>query len=99
MNYSIEIHRPPQGPPPPPPIGNNNIDDIPTEIQIETPKRPPRGLPAPTSEHKSGPAWEILPDGTAKPLVIGPNTLQKNDDHDKSEMEKAEDELYKNWSL
>ena len=69
------------------------------ELQNETPKRrSARSLPEPTSnQHGTVPAWEVLPDGTVKPMAIGPNVLKKDNDHEKSEMEKAEDELYQGW--
>ncbi len=69
------------------------------ELQIETPKsRPRRSLQEPASNRSSNnQTWEVLPDGTARPLNIGPNTLKKHDDHEKSQMEKAEDELYQGW--
>ena len=69
------------------------------ELQIETPKsRPRRSLQEPASNRSSNnQTWEVLPDGTTRPLNIGPNTLKKHDDHEKSQMEKAEDELYQGW--
>lgn len=69
------------------------------ELQIETPKsRPRRSRQEPASNRSSNnQTWEVLPDGTARPLNIGPNTLKKHDDHEKSQMEKAEDELYQGW--
>ena len=68
------------------------------EVQIEMPKRrQTKSLPAPSSERKSDQAWEVLPDGTTRPITVGPNTLKKDADHEKSAMEQAEDELYQDW--
>lgn len=68
------------------------------EVQIEMPKRrQTKSLPAPSSERKSDQAWEVLPDGTTRPLTVGPNVLKKDNDHEKSEMERAEEELYQDW--
>ncbi|MBQ5344831.1 MAG: MobA/MobL family protein [Acidaminococcaceae bacterium] len=69
------------------------------ELQIETDKsRHRRSFPETTSnQHRTGPVWEVLPDGTTRPLAIGPNVLKKDDKHEKSEMEKAEEELYQGW--
>lgn len=68
------------------------------EVQIEMPKRrQTKSLPAPSSERKSDQAWEVLPDGTTRPITVGPTALKKDADHEKSAMEQAEDELYQGW--
>lgn len=68
------------------------------ELQIETPKSRPRGLPAPASQRPgSNQGGKVLPDGTTRPITVGPNTLKKDADHEKSAMEQAEDELYQGW--
>jgi len=69
------------------------------EVQIEIPKsRPARGLSAPASQRPgTNQGWEVLPNGTTRPITIGPNTLKRGNDHEKSAMEQAEDELYQGW--
>lgn len=68
------------------------------ELQLDVPKtKTSRSLPAPSSERRNGPAWKVLPDGTVSPITIGPNVLKKDNDHEKSEMERAEEEMYQGW--